>query len=144
MINDCFDIFKDMLKYNKICFLLNIYKRFIETGTMNLLDHFHNYEIPQNYIANEEVVYYDESKQPLMKSFSKHYNNNLWNKSLCCEAYRPAKETVDFKELKIYSHTRNASSGPLTNWVSEQKERSFDVLSRKGIIFAYYLDEIIK
>jgi len=99
---------------------------------MKLLDHFHNYEIPQNFIANEEVVYYDESRQPLMKTFSKHYNNNLWNKTLCCENYRPAKEFVDFKELKIYSHTRNAPNDPLTNWVSEQKEKTNDILSPQG------------
>lgn len=96
---------------------------------MNLLEHFHNYELPQNYIAKEEVVYFKDKDQPLIKDFSKHENPSMWDKSLCCENSYPAKRSVDFTELKILSEISHAS---VDNWVSKQKEKSLEIISAKG------------
>jgi len=107
---------------------------------MTILDHFHNAELPQNYIAKEEVVYFKDKDQPLIKNFSKHENPNLWDKSICCESYYPAKRTIDFTELKILSEVGSAS---VDNWISKQKEKPLDIISANDYTLMQYIQSVL-
>jgi len=127
MTNNCFDLFRDMLQ-------------FVETGRMTILDHFHNAELPQNYVAKEEVVYFKDKDQPLIKNFSKHENPHLWDKSICCEKSYPAKRTIDFTELKILSEVGSAS---VDNWISKQKDKPLDIISAKDYTLMEYVQSVL-
>lgn len=95
---------------------------------MNLLDHFKNYELHANYVANEEVMLYNESAQPLMKNYSKHYNPDFWDKKLFCEAPNDYKTTIDFVALKAKF---DAETAIISDWESEKKTYA-DVFDDEG------------
>ena len=99
---------------------------------MNLLEHFKNYELHANYAAPEDVTFYDESEQPLMEKYSKHYNPSFWDKELFCEALKDEQkpQPIDFEALKAKFNAENVF---VSDWESERKERSFaDAFDEEG------------
>lgn len=105
--------------------------RFVESETMNLLGHFKNYELnTANYAATEDVVFYNESTQPLMKKYSKHNNPDFWNENLFCKYHHnDDKSTIDFETLRANFNAENLS---VNEWVSEKREKMFDGYNDEG------------
>ena len=118
MINDCFGLFEDML-------------RFTSSKKMDIFNEFKNFELPQDYKYHDNITYYDDINFTLLENLSKHNDIGIWNHSLTCQNYLNDHQNFNLSDLGLYFE----SNGTITRWISYHIHQGYNIFDTTSKLF---------